>query len=68
MPEFDREGRSVCLFWLQGVKPQRDSHRKNRVLYGSGEGASTGPSTIPSTPSGVYLLRSSKDVAIARTS
>ena len=36
MPEFDREGRTVCQFWLQDGKPQRDSHRKNRVLYGSG--------------------------------
>ena len=22
MPEFDREGRAVCQFWLQGGKPQ----------------------------------------------
>ena len=29
MPEFDREGRAVCQFWLQGGKSQRDSHRQD---------------------------------------
>ena len=33
MPEFDREGRAVCLFWLQGGKHNETSTNKKKCVH-----------------------------------
>ena len=57
MPEFDREGWAVCLFWLQGGKHnETPTDKKTKRMPGPVTGTLVAPKTSKGATHTIYFL------------